>query len=51
MYVCDYNHDEIVHGDGECPLCSAGDEIDRLNDTISDLDSEIADLTAEGESL
>lgn len=35
---------DIVHNEYKCPLCEANEEIERLNDIISDLDGEISDL-------
>jgi len=44
MNTCN-DHDCVVVYDGRnCPLCKAIDELDEANTTISDLESEIAEL-------
>jgi uncharacterized protein YlxW (UPF0749 family) len=40
MYLCSSNHEEICYEAGDCPLCAAQKENDRLEDALSDVRSE-----------
>ena len=43
MYVCDDNHDEIVHDGYDCPLCDALKENEELEDKVTTLEKDVAD--------
>ena len=47
MFLCDKNHEEIVHESHNCPLCEANATISKGDKTISDLENYIATLEQE----
>ena len=49
--ICSSGHAEIVHDERECPLCTAIDERDSLDDKLGEARKEIESLTREVEKL
>jgi hypothetical protein len=53
MEICSKNHEEIAYEGGTCPFCEADElnekQVDELQETIKDLNSEIQNLQGEQE--
>jgi transcription initiation factor IIE alpha subunit len=47
MELCDDGHDEVCYESRNCPVCQKIEEIDKLKDTISELEDEIERLNEE----
>jgi transcription initiation factor IIE alpha subunit len=44
MNLCSHRHEEICYESRNCPLCEAQEEIEKLEEAVSDLESEISEL-------
>ena len=44
MKLCDYQHEEIIHDERDCPLCEAIEKVNKLEGCIENLRQEIEDL-------
>ena len=52
MYICDNDHEEIVHDltvnyRPDCPLCTAHEEIESLNGQMEELEDRVDALEAD----
>ena len=51
MYLCDDNHEEIVHEGSVCPVCELVNRINALENEIYDLENTIKELESEIQTL